>query len=274
MGCLNMGILHFVRLHIYENKNIRTNFCRRVCILVCFGCTDGNNSCNGEADINELEVELNNEIENANDEPTPDMALDETSEHAIIQYNDLEAENIVRFGDYDWRVLDIQDGRALLLSEYIVVRREYHGVREYITWAESDLRAYLNSEFYNSFSEADRMRIVETVIMSDDRIGYDDDGWIYGDDTVDKIFLLSMDEIEQYFDGTFDEVNILFPDRMAYDLEGSIDKWWLRTMPCGWLRSPGFIGYDMVVVDISGDIISGGLDESNGLRPALWLNLN
>jgi hypothetical protein len=32
-----------------------------------------------------------------------------------------------------------------------------------VTWADCDLRAYLNGGFYNSFNDSDRMRIAEAL---------------------------------------------------------------------------------------------------------------
>jgi serine/threonine protein kinase len=116
--------------------------------------------------------------------------------------------DIVNFGRYysQWRVLDVQDGKALLLSEYVIEDRAYHGEwsadtpdREYeTTWAECDLRAYLNGEFLDRyFSEDERSQIAETYIVNDDN------PWTWqwelyitrsgGDNTTDRVFLLSVE---------------------------------------------------------------------------------
>jgi hypothetical protein len=64
--------------------------------------------------------------------------------------------DIVRFGDYDWRVLDVQDDKALLLSEKIIEMREYNYDLVDITWETCTLRKYLNESFYNSFNVDDK----------------------------------------------------------------------------------------------------------------------
>ena len=69
----------------------------------------------------------------------------------------------IRFGAYDWYVLDKQDDRALILTEKVIERRVYQNQACEITWEISDMRKYLNGELYNSFSAADRERIIEVT---------------------------------------------------------------------------------------------------------------
>lgn len=58
------------------------------------------------------------------------------------------------------------------------------------------MRKYLNGEFYNTFSEPDRVRIIEVVNENKDNPWYGTKG---GNPTTDKIFLLSIDEVVKYF---------------------------------------------------------------------------
>ena len=48
----------------------------------------------------------------------------------------------VKFGDYNWQVLDVKNGSALILSERILDYRPYNNLPAETTWAECDLRAY------------------------------------------------------------------------------------------------------------------------------------
>ena len=57
----------------------------------------------------------------------------------------------INFGKYQWRVLDIKDNAALIITDKIIEQRSYHNKYVEITWAESSLREYLNNEFYNTF---------------------------------------------------------------------------------------------------------------------------
>jgi hypothetical protein len=66
--------------------------------------------------------------------------------------------DVIEFGGYEWRVLDVQDGKALLLSEHVLEYRPFHDERVWITWEDCDLRTYLNSKFYDSFGADDHQQ--------------------------------------------------------------------------------------------------------------------
>lgn len=69
----------------------------------------------------------------------------------------------LKFGEYEWRILDIKDDKVLILTEEIIELRDYYNKSVDITWKDCELRRYFNGEFYNSFSENDRERIIETI---------------------------------------------------------------------------------------------------------------
>ena len=73
--------------------------------------------------------------------------------------------SIIEFGDYNWRVLDVRDGRALIITENVIQRRQYHHTPEHVTWATSDVRRWLNNDFFITFSATDRARIAETTVV-------------------------------------------------------------------------------------------------------------
>ena len=108
----------------------------------------------------------------------------------------VSAGETITFGGNDWLVLEVSDGKALLLSEGIIEKRPYHRTYADITWKGSDLREYLNGEYYNSFAPEDRERIAETLVTNADNPWFGTPG---GNDTTDRIFLLSLDELVQYF---------------------------------------------------------------------------
>ena len=188
-----------------------------------------------------------------------------------------EIGSIISFGGYDWRVLDVQDGRALLLSEYIIEHRAYHNRSEAVTWETSTLRHYLNNQFFNSFNESDRARIAETRVLNNNNPWRGTHG---GNDTNDRIFLLSIEEVVRYFGDSgelrnregewsewaiYDRYNFA---RIARTRNGEA-SWW-------WLRSPGLDSYCAAGVNSGGILDFRGLHVvygSGGVRPALWLNL-
>lgn len=67
------------------------------------------------------------------------------------------------FGRYEWRVLDIQNNAALIITEDIVEKRPYHNVYKDTTWADCALRKYLNGEFYDAFDTADKSSIISVT---------------------------------------------------------------------------------------------------------------
>jgi hypothetical protein len=114
----------------------------------------------------------------------------------------------IEFGQYEntleWRVLDVQDGRALILCESIIMSRKWSDANCVNTWDKcdviwevSDIRKYLNETLYDiMFNNNEKNLIVETLIFNDDNPQFNTSG---GNDTVDKIFLLSIDEADKYF---------------------------------------------------------------------------
>ena len=98
----------------------------------------------------------------------------------------------VRFGKYNWRVLDIQNEKALLLTEDIIGFRLYGGS----TWEGCALREYLNGAFLQTLSSSEQSRIVSVANTNPDNPWYGTSG---GRNTTDKIFLLSIDEVVKYF---------------------------------------------------------------------------
>jgi hypothetical protein len=193
-------------------------------------------------------------------------------------------------------VLAVENGKALIITDKIIDFRAYHNEWEDITWAECDLRAYLNGEFYNGFSATDKAKIAETRnVNKDNQWHYPeyDPGDILaprgGADTTDKIFLLSLEEVVKYFgdSGQLAKGNSYVWNiddqyngaRIAYTAKEYVFPWGYA-YPAGtawrwWLRSPGDISEKAVEVDGGGYIVVFGNpvgDSVSGLRPALWLN--
>jgi hypothetical protein len=192
------------------------------------------------------------------------------------------------FGNYDWRVLDIQNNTALIITECIIEQRAYHDSYKDITWAECSLRKYLNGEFYNKFTEADKLRLIPVINKNPDNEWYGAKG---GEDTRDSVFLLSIEEVackyfgdsssklhnrgknQKYWFERKDENN----SKRIARLEGkSWGTWW-------WLRSPGRVNVKAVYIHGDGNIgiqgnniLKGNISDGEckgGVRPAMWLKL-
>ena len=213
----------------------------------------------------------------------------------------------IQFGGYVWFVLDKQDGKTLIITEKVIEKRPYHHKECEITWETCDIRQYLNGEFYNSFSEADRERIIEVTNENPDNPWYGTSG---GNPTTDRIFFLSIEEVVKYFgDSGQIKTRYMYPNcdwckdeflpwiddqyniaRRAVDDDGVVFFWRLRSPGAKSWRAAavaGFCGdgFDQGGITLGGgDLLSdnghfvydgpGGLTDIqglNGVRPALWL---
>ena len=183
------------------------------------------------------------------------------------------------FGGYTWRVLEEQDGRALLLSEDILEQRAYNDTYTDVTWEHCTLRKYLNGTFYESFNEGDRSRIALTRNDNPDNTWATYYGEHFntpgGNTTDDYIFLLSVPEVLKCFPGLKlykasdgEEWWYEADERLAAKFN-DIGYWW-------WLRSPGDSQDLVAYVNSGGYVLLYGnyVDlAGGGVRPALWLNL-
>lgn len=201
---------------------------------------------------------------------------------------DIKIHSSLSFGDYNWRVIDIQNNRALIITEDIIEQRPYHDAYKDITWADCALRKYLNGEFYDKFSATDKSRIIPVINKNLDNQWYGSKG---GADTQDCIFLLSLEEVCRYFGDSlsklynpgknqrywFERKDENNSKRLAR-LQGTEWCWWW------WLRSPGRVNVKAVYIfgtdgniGIQGNnILKGNLSDgrcTGGVRPALWLKL-
>jgi hypothetical protein len=141
--------------------------------------------------------------------------------------------DIIPFGEYHWRVLDVQEGKALIITEDVVEERVYHSESAPITWEECDLKKYLNGEFLDKFNDE-----CKRLIDSD-------------------IFLLSIEEAEKYFKED--------SNRQA-EYKNDVSWWWLRWSDGRSRYTAGVSYYGNVDTD------GGNVDNKyGGVRPALWV---
>ena len=194
-------------------------------------------------------------------------ALQKGDEYIFGAYEqDGDAENGAE--EIVWTVLDVVDGRALLLAKNILDRQQYHGTFSAVTWEKSDLRAWLNDSFYTAaFSAAEKARIAETV---NENPGNPFNGRGGGNDTADRVFLLCYDDVVNASYGFSEDFEAHDGARIgtssAY-AAGEVDWWWLRT--------PGTkTGMAMVIDDTGAATLSYDVSASFGVRPALWIILD
>lgn len=170
--------------------------------------------------------------------------------------------------DMEWFVLDRKNGKALLFAAKNVLKKQYHDDGSWqnaSTWADSDLRAYMNSEFLDDelILESVRNHICDTELETYDYFHYE--GTKKESNTVDKIFPLSRDEIKEYFNV---DDNFYFHDNRVQPI-GNNSDFWLR----------GLLDNDSSVqsyhVGIEGTHVSKNFGNSHSVwvRPAMWVDI-
>jgi len=186
----------------------------------------------------------------------------------------------IEFGNYpqdkdgtekpiEWIVMKNEGNQVLLLSKYVLDAKPYNEGWENVTWQTSDIRQWLNNEFYTTaFNKAEKAKIQTSLIKNEDN---SENGTSGGNDTEDKVFLLSEKEAETLFSN--DEERIAKATEYAeksgvYVNEEKAVLWWLR--------SPGCSRDYAAEVSYYGWINRSGCDVNSydvGVRPALHLNL-
>ena len=186
----------------------------------------------------------------------------------------------IEFGNYpqnkdgtekpiEWIVMKKEGNQVLLLSKYVLDAKPYNEEFEDVTWETSDIRQWLNNEFYTTaFNKAEKAKIQTSLIKNEDNSKYGTNG---GNDTEDKVFLLSEKETETLFSNK--EERIAKATEYATKSGVYVNE---EKAACWWLRSPGNKGYIAAEVnhygwvDRYGDYVDYSYD---GVRPALHLNL-
>lgn len=206
----------------------------------------------------------------------------------IITVGSYEQDNDLSNGaePIEWQVLDIKDGKALLLSRYVLDSKLFDEGME-ARWSECSLRTWLNNDFMNTaFSDSQKGRISTTLVTADRNPLYSSTD--PGSSVNDKMFLLSVDEVVNYFLGhslysDFDyyfnrsisttdtdyayEKNKANEEKMVYR-NGREANWWLRTV--GNVKSFASVATSD---GSDGSIFLMGYASNyllQGVRPAMW----
>ena len=170
----------------------------------------------------------------------------------------------------EWLVLDRQDDQILVISKYALDCQKYNVSDVDVTWKTCTLRDWLNDDFINSaFSAAERAIIPAVTVPAEKTLG----GTVLGDDTWDRVFLLSSVEARRYFPSDFSRKCVPTSYAIAQGVErprSSSGCWW-------WLRLSGRSQNLVPYVLTDGEILGGGGKVNCGffaVRPTMWINLD
>lgn len=171
----------------------------------------------------------------------------------------------------EWLVLKNDGSKALLISKYALDCQQYNTSDRNVTWETCTLRKWLNGAFFNNaFSVDEQKQILSTTVTPD----YSTDP---GNNTKDRVFLLSIAEAEKYFgsDSTRQcQGTVYCYAQGAYKARNGNCWWWLRS-----LSSPHSFNFDnryAFYVFSHGKVSREGSSadyDRIAVRPALWINL-
>lgn len=223
--------------------------------------------------------------------------ISEYGQEAYDRYGLVEVGQYISFGEYEqdnnidngkesinWLVLDIQNGKALLLSQYALVYKPYNvNVSDNIfetkstTWKTCSLRSWLNNTFIKNAFTQDEQTLIPTVTVSADKTpnfaNVDP-----GKDTQDKVFLLSVLEARKYSGKKFDTCIPTEYAKNKAETTSSTCRWWLRSPGAGTDFAAYAYGNGNGVIYGYGShpyTLDNMVDSYDfGVRPAMWINLN
>lgn len=237
--------------------------------------TNASNSALNETDVKE---------ETTTEETTETKLYKQEGDYIIFGNYEQDGDESNGPEPIEWMILSNKDGKMLLLSRYILDQHDYHDHQELaITWENCELRSWLNNDFLNkAFSKSEQGKILTAKLTNPDNPLDGTDG---GNDTEDKIFCLSTDEVHTYFNfENQDEIKqslMAEPTQYAQGQSLLVNKghasWWLRSpgrtadsngataQNIHVLFKPDMKDYDLV----SSFYVRGG---HFGIRPALYLS--
>ena len=170
--------------------------------------------------------------------------------------------------DIEWLVLEKEDDKALLISRYALDCQQYNTSDTSVTWETCSLREWLNGTFIdNAFSAAEQNLLLRTTVTADENPSYSTSP---GNNTEDKVFLLSITEAYKYFssDGARKcQGTDYCKTQGAYRAKGGTCNWWLRSL--------GNNSNNAACVSSGGSPSHVGHNISSyiAVRPAFWINL-
>lgn len=184
----------------------------------------------------------------------------------------------------EWLVLEVKDGKALLISRYGLDGKLYHNeIVSAMTWEKCELRTWLNDTFKNkAFTKEEQKAILLTNVDNSKKQGYPSWNGIGGNNTQDRIFLLSYAEANKYFGVDYNVESMKArtaptayaanngaePDSKMKTSDGKATcAWWLRS-PGDHQELAGYIGDDGSL-EYMGFVFMPGI----AVRPAMWVDL-
>lgn len=186
----------------------------------------------------------------------------------------------------EWKILDNDNGEYFVVSGLVLDCRRYNssisnraidGKTVYCNnYQYSDIRAWLNGDFYGSAFALGNENVLTTIVPNSAySFGSSSDKYAC-EDTDDKVFMLSLRDAISSDYGFSSSISSAF-DRVAYATDYAkcqgICVYSKNKSSLWWLRSPVSDSESAWCVDNNGAITFDHVDYPNGVRPAMRINL-
>ncbi len=181
-----------------------------------------------------------------------------------------------------WRVLSSSGNDAFLIADQNLDVQQYHTSEASVTWETSYMRTWLNSTFYNNAFSTEEQAAIKTTTVTNS--ANPEEGTVAGNNTSDKVYLLSIDEATSTtygFTSSYDTLQARISLNTGYaaaggelgteemEASGAAEAWWLR--------SPGSSDSEAACIDTDGGVDTAGTEvdsEDVAVRPVLHLDLS
>ena len=175
-----------------------------------------------------------------------------------------------------WRILSENDGELFILCDSIIDCHVYDAGGN-SNYQLSDIRKWLNDYFYNTAFSTQQTSLIKTTIVDNSLNSTGDESNSYiCQDTNDKIFLLSYQEVTNRNLGFISDKDRQIK-KSDYAIVMGVDSWssWALRTPAsydsGFIKSVNFSGS----AGFSSSFVDGGVGTAefyeNGVVPAMWI---
>lgn len=187
----------------------------------------------------------------------------------VVEFGVFEQDNNLTNGKepIQWYILYSDREKALLLSRFALLNKNFNKSFANVDWESSTIRSWLNNNFYGTAFTYEE----QTSILTNQK-GYTYSSARYGEiATADEVFLLSLEEVNYYFDTVLSRQLIATPYAKANGIQvtDNYSWWWLRTMGDS-NKIAQFVFENGTISTIGRDVSS----YAGGVRPAIWVDVS
>lgn len=200
----------------------------------------------------------------ATHKPLPDLSAIKSGDE--IEFGLFPADESLELKPLLWKVLKVDGDKALIMTRDSIMSLDRMNTQKR-TWEECSTRIMLNGDFFDgAFSDEERSIILNSKLDNPNNKKHKTPG---GNPTEDKVFLLSLTEIEDVLPNKEERTGEItaYAKLQTYAKRDNVVFWVTRT--------PGDAGWGPVAIsDFDGDVdYEGNHVGYNAVRPAMWISI-